>query len=133
MSSQTPLACVMIVEDNPSLNQLLAEALEEAGCTVVQAFDGLQAYELVRQHWPRVILLDLDLPRLYGHLVLRSLARTPDTAEIQVVVLTGRPSLLTDDDRALAAAVLHKPAAIDEILGAVRAALAASNTAAPDA
>ena len=120
-----PRACVLVAEDDAEVNRLLAEALREAGCEVVQAFDGLQAYELARARRPAAILLDLNLPRLYGQVVLRSLRRDPATAGIRVVVLTGRPDLLREEDQAAAFAVLHKPAGIDDITGAVRAALRA--------
>ena len=115
--------CIMIVEDSPALNRLLAGAFREAGCEVVQAFDGLEAYELARERRPRVILMDLDLPRLYGQVVMRSLQRDPATAGIKVVILTARPELLREDDRTAAFAVLHKPTDLDEIIRIVRTAL----------
>ena len=118
-----PPACVLIAEDDAEINALLAEAFREVGCEVLQAFDGLQAVDLARARRPAVILLDLDLPRLYGHLILRSLRRDPFTAHIGVVVLTGRPELLSAEDRAAADAVLHKPVGLDAILDAVRTAL----------
>ena len=117
--------CVLVVEDNPALNRLLAAALRATGYETVQAFDGLQAHELARERRPSVILLDLDLPRLYGQVVMRSLRRDPATAPIKVVVLTGRPDLLREEDRAAAFAILHKPADLDDIMRAVRAALRA--------
>ena len=70
-----------------------------------------------------MILLDLDLPRLYGQVVLRSLQRDPATADTKVVILTAHPELLREDDRAAAFAILHKPADLDDIMRAVRAAL----------
>jgi CheY-like chemotaxis protein len=118
-----PRTCVMVVEDNPALNGLLAEALGEIGCEVVQAFDGLEAFELAHEHRPSVILMDLDLPRLYGQVVMRSLRRDPATADVNVVILTAHPELLGEEDRAAAFAILHKPAQLDDIMRAVRAAL----------
>ena len=120
-----PRSCVLIAEDDAEVNHLLAEALREAGCEVIQAFDGLDAYELVRERRPAVILLDLNLPRLYGQVVMRSLRRDPATAEARVVVLTARPELLREEDRAAAFAILRKPADLDGILRVVRAALRA--------
>ena len=94
-------ACVLIAEDDAEINGLLAEAMREAGCEVVQAFDGMDAYELARERRPGVIVMDLDLPRLYGHVVMRGLRRDPATANIPVVVLTDRPELLSREDAGL--------------------------------
>jgi DNA-binding response OmpR family regulator len=116
---------VLVAEDDAEVNGLLAEALLAAGCEVVRAFDGLEAYELARERRPRVVLLDLNLPRLYGQVVMRSLRRDPATADIKVVVLTAHPDLLLEQDRPAAFAVLHKPAELDTIVGTVRAALRA--------
>ena len=113
----------MIVEDSAPLNRVLATALRGIGYDVVQAFDGMQAYDLAREHRPGAIVMDLDLPRLYGQVVMRSLRRDPATAAIKVVVLTGRPDLLHEDDRAAAFAILHKPAGLDDVTRAVQAAL----------
>ena len=115
-------ARILIVEDNPALNRVLAGAFRAAGCEVVQGFDGLQAHDLARARRPGVILLDLDLPRLYGQVLLRSLRRDPATAASRVVVLTARPDLLRAEDRGLVFAVLLKPTGLDELVGTGRAA-----------
>lgn len=57
---------VMIVEDNP-VNVLIAEAaLSGQGWSVIQASTGEEAIELARQHRPRVILMDINLPGMNG-------------------------------------------------------------------
>ena len=125
-ASPSPRPLVLVVEDDAPLNRLLAAALEHTGYEVAQAFDGLQAYELARRRPPSVVLLDLDLPKLYGQVVLRALRRDAATAGIAVVVLTGHPKLLREEDRVAASAVLYKPARLEQILAAVAAALQAA-------
>ena len=119
----TGRTCVMIVEDDAELNRLLAGAFRDCGCEVIQAFDGMQAYELAHEHRPSVILMDLDLPKVYGHVVMRSLRRDPTTADAKVVILTAQPGLLSEADRSAVFAVLSKPAELDELVATVRAAL----------
>ena len=123
MTPSPPRPLALIAEDDAALNRLLAAALEHHGYEVAQAFDGLQAYELARRRPPSVVLLDLDLPKLYGQVVLRALRRDPATVGIAVVVLTGQPKLLREEDRAMASAVLYKPARLEQILAAIAAAL----------
>jgi DNA-binding response OmpR family regulator len=117
---------VLIAEDDPLLNPVLAEAVREAGWEPLQAFDGLAAVDLARKAQPAVIVLDLNLPRLYGHLILRSLRRDPSTAQMRVVILTAHAELLSPADRAAADAILRKPAGLERILAAIRGLLPAS-------
>src|SRR4051812_39077630 len=81
---------LLIADDNMELNNLLSSHFRAAGYQeLVQAFNGLSALQLARAHQPRVILLDLDLPVLYGQVVVRTLQRDPTTALIKIIVLTG--------------------------------------------
>src|SRR5947208_3131303 len=80
-TSTTRSAYVLVAEDDGPLNELLAETLREGGYRVLQAFDGVQAYELARATLPTLILLDLELPQVYGQVVLRALKNDPRTAD----------------------------------------------------
>ncbi|HVM12531.1 MAG TPA: response regulator [Actinomycetota bacterium] len=92
---------VLLVEDNPADAELTIRALQRNNLTnnVVVARDGAEALDLlfgsnplpVR---PRLILLDLKLPRVDGLAVLRHLKSDPRTKTIPVVVLTS-----SDHDR----------------------------------
>jgi DNA-binding response OmpR family regulator len=113
----------MVVEDDVLLNQTLAEILSGVGCSVLQAFDGLQAFELACQHHPALMVLDLDLPRVYGQVLMRILRSGQVATSTRFVVLTARAELLRDEDRTSAFAVLEKPADLDEFVGTVEAAL----------
>ena len=83
---------IVIVEDDPSDQALILRALEQAGVGsgVVVMNDGVEVLEWVLAHVPpRLILLDLDMPRLSGKDVLRRLRRLPNLAGGPVVVLSG--------------------------------------------
>jgi len=69
-------------------------------------------------------LLDLELPMLNGQFVLRILQRDAATASIKIIVLTGYPELLTEQDRQAVFAVVPKPFNINELSELVRQALA---------
>ncbi len=58
-------------------------------------------------------------------MLLRSLKRSPATTVIPVIVTTAHPELLGESDRPLAAAVLHKPFTIDQLLVTIESVLSA--------
>ena len=88
---------ILLVEDDPSDIALTLHAFKTAnvGNTIHVARDGVDALERIfgngtdiPPHPPKIILLDLKLPRLDGHEVLRRLKHDPRTRAIPVIVLT---------------------------------------------
>jgi CheY-like chemotaxis protein len=66
--------------------------LELEGLDVVRCSDGLEALEQVAVRRPDVITLDVMMPRLDGFSTIERLRADPATADIPVVVVTGRAS-----------------------------------------
>ena len=60
------LPCILVVEDEPVIRELMAILLEEEGYAVRQARDGLEALETVEQHPVDLVLSDVKMPRLDG-------------------------------------------------------------------
>ena len=85
-ASPRPLA--LVVEDYPPTHKLLADWLIEAGMATASATDGDAALAQARRLHPRVIVLDLQLPKRDGWEVLTELKNDPATADIPVVVVT---------------------------------------------
>jgi DNA-binding response OmpR family regulator len=79
---------VLVVEDEPGLAEVLALHLRAAGYAPVVARDGLEALYALDRAPPRVILLDLHLPRLSGFRLLALLQQRPAAARAPVLVLT---------------------------------------------
>jgi two-component system response regulator len=91
---------ILLVEDNPNDVKLTLHAFKTANLanTVHVARDGVEALEFLfgpepsatgkLAKMPKLILLDLKLPRLDGHEVLKRLKGDPRTRSIPVVVLT---------------------------------------------
>ncbi|OHA49450.1 MAG: hypothetical protein A2682_00270 [Candidatus Terrybacteria bacterium RIFCSPHIGHO2_01_FULL_58_15] len=92
---------ILIIEDDPSLQAALVEALSASGFLTHKASDGPEGIEVARKEGPALILLDLLLPGQSGFEVLRLLKRDEQLKRIPVIVLTnlGSPE---DVDRALA-------------------------------
>ena len=113
---------ILVVDDERTLRETLAESLEEEGYVVFQAADGREAVEAFRRHHPDLILLDLMLPELSGIEVCRIiraesgvpiLMLTAKSAEIDKVVGL---ELGADD-------YVTKPFSFRELLARVRALL----------
>jgi two-component system response regulator len=93
-------ADILLVEDNPNDVKLTLHAFKSANIanTIHVARDGVEALEFLfctgphagrsMQEKPKLILLDLKLPRLDGHEVLKRIKDDPRTSGIPVVVLT---------------------------------------------
>jgi two-component system response regulator RegX3 len=80
---------ILVVEDEPTLRETLAEALEADGYAVVQAGDGRAALERFRAATPDLVLLDLMLPELSGLEVARHIRAE---SSVPIVMLTARDS-----------------------------------------
>lgn len=71
------MATILIVDDDPSIGNLLEEALTEEGYAVLRAYSGTEAVLLLRQTRPDLVLLDMMLPGLSGEEVLPHLKGVP--------------------------------------------------------
>jgi len=81
---------VLVVEDEPPLQKLLAYNLEAAGFETAQAFDGEEAVTLIEERLPDILILDWMLPQLSGIELCRRLRRRPETARLPIIMLTAR-------------------------------------------
>ncbi|MEZ4269631.1 MAG: response regulator [Myxococcota bacterium] len=74
-STQTRSGAVLVVDDESAVREVATAILEDAGYPVLQARDGLEAVEAVREHGEEIsaVLLDLCMPRLDGLGALRQI------------------------------------------------------------
>ena len=79
---------VLVVDDDPLVQQLVAGQLVPAGFQVSTASDGLEALKKARELRPNAIVLDIYLPRLDGWSVLSTLKSEPDLARIPVIIIS---------------------------------------------
>jgi DNA-binding response OmpR family regulator len=82
---------ILVVEDEPTLRETLAEALESDGFRVITAADGREALTRFRADRPDLVLLDLMLPELSGVEVCRILRAESATP---IIMLTAKDSEL---------------------------------------
>ena len=79
--------CVLLVDDDPSVRNLLARHFEKAGIEAYHAEDGIDALGKLRDKLPKVIVTDLQMPRMAGWEFIRVVRRRFPT--IPIVALFG--------------------------------------------
>ena len=113
---------ILVVEDEPSLQETLAYNLKKEGYTVETVGDGLAALDLARKLKPDLIVLDLMLPGIDGFEVTRILRKEMTTS---ILMLTARDDEI---DRVVGLEVgaddyLTKPFSMRELMARVKAQL----------
>jgi DNA-binding response OmpR family regulator len=111
---------ILVVEDETTLRETLAEALETEGFRVVQAADGREALTRFRADRPDLVLLDLMLPELSGIEVCRIIRAE---SSVPIVMLTAKDSEL---DKVVGLELgaddyLTKPFSLRELTARIRA------------
>ena len=112
----------LVVDDSAVIRELIAVNLELEGFLVTCASDGEAALRAVREVVPDVITLDVMMPRLDGLATVRRLRDDPTTADIPIVMVSGRSSA-ADLERGREAGVeayLTKPFEPSELVEVVR-------------
>ena len=81
---------VLVVDDEPTIAEVVARYLERAGYETRIAADGVAAIDAAISARPDLVVLDLMLPGHSGYEVLTELRRREETREIGVLLLTAR-------------------------------------------
>ncbi|MBW2257154.1 MAG: response regulator, partial [Deltaproteobacteria bacterium] len=108
-------AGVLVIDDDPSMRDLIRRHLEAKGFTVSTASDGITGIDLARRLRPAVITLDVVMPDLDGWFVLELLKRDPDLCDIPVVLVT----MVDDREKGMALGAVEylvKPVGRDRLL-----------------
>lgn len=83
-------ATILVVEDEPAIQELIAVNLEHAGHSVLRALDAERAAQMVRDVLPDVVLLDWMLPGQSGIAFARRLREDERTRAVPIIMLTAR-------------------------------------------
>jgi len=114
---------VLVIDDEPPIRKLLRVGLSAHGYQIMEASSGKMALEFLGGQTPDLIVLDLGLPDMQGHELLRMIRARNDS--VPIVVLSSR-----DDEAGKVQALdygaddyVTKPFGMDELLARMRAAL----------
>jgi two-component system OmpR family response regulator len=125
VADKTSEARLLVVDDEPSIRELLTASLRFAGFDVVPAADGAEALKLAEQHRPDLVVLDVMLPDLDGFTVTRKLRERG--RDMPVLFLTARDETA---DKIAGLTVggddyVTKPFSLEEVVARIRAGVVA--------
>ncbi|MBW3012081.1 response regulator [Candidatus Woesearchaeota archaeon] len=81
---------ILVVEDERNIIELVKLSLIPGQYNILEAMDGITALQLIKEHRPSLVLLDLMLPKLDGKEVCKIVKKDPGTQEIPIVMLTAK-------------------------------------------
>ncbi len=84
------MGAVLLVEDNRVEQLAISKMLFLSGLDVIVADDGVEALKKVQCYCPRLVILDIVLPRMNGYEVCRQLKKNKRTQSILVVMFTAK-------------------------------------------
>ena len=118
-------ATLLVVGDSASNLELVKRWLERDGYSVVTASSGRETLALLEKTLPDLVVVDVSMPASNGLQVCERIKENPRTSQVPVVILTGAMNPEDARARALADAILDKPAAPSTLKAVVRRLLAA--------
>ena len=119
---------VVLVDDDADVRRVAEFRLKAAGYEVMAASDGEAGLQLIRAERPRVVLLDLMMPKIHGYAVLQQIRSDPTLRGIRVIVTSAKtyPADIQKAKDVGADDYLTKPYDLDLLVAKVRAALDAA-------
>jgi CheY-like chemotaxis protein len=84
---------ILVVDDEPDMQEFIATVLQDNGATVVLAGDGEEALRAARREKPDLMTLDISMPKMDGGQVFQALRSDPQLKNIPVCIISGKPEL----------------------------------------
>ena len=114
---------ILLVDDDQQVRTMFGMALRKNGYRVIDADSGVTGLALARQHLPDLILSDIHMPGGDGSTLLQNIRHDPELRSKQVVLMTGRPDLVTSRKGMEEGAddFLVKPVGLNALLSCIKA------------
>ncbi|MGB8694893.1 MAG: response regulator, partial [Steroidobacteraceae bacterium] len=80
----------LVVDDSITVRRVTQRLLERNGMRVLTARDGMEAIELLAEHVPDIILLDIEMPRMDGYEVAAQVRADPRLSQVPIIMITSR-------------------------------------------
>ena len=119
---------ILIVDDDHELSDGLRTVLERQGFRVFQARDGQQGKQLIYQHHPDLVILDMMMPRMGGYPVLEHFRGKPDAPPIIMITANEGSRHKAYAEYLGVVDYIRKPFAMERLLEAVNKAFAQTSS-----
>ncbi len=118
MAARTDNPVVLVIEDDPSVRELLSDVLDEVDYEVVAVPDGNAALRTMQVLHVDLITLDLDLPGLTGSDLLRLIHERQQPVPPVIVISSSAP--LSRELQSKVQGVMTKPFDVDDLISTIR-------------
>lgn len=86
---------ILVVDDDPDLVEAVSMKLESENYRVAKAYDGIQAWDKIKEERPALVILDVMMPNKNGYEVCDEIKKDPEYKDITVLLLTAVGSAVT--------------------------------------
>ncbi|HEY9885172.1 MAG TPA: response regulator [Thermosynechococcaceae cyanobacterium] len=119
---------ILVIDDSNVIRNMVRDMLPKGNFEVLEAKDGVQGLNLIRQERPNLIMLDFLLPRLSGWEVYQQIQLQHDLQAIPLVLMSGRKEEVTEklQEPFEYFEFVQKPFDQKELIDAIKAAMAKS-------
>jgi DNA-binding response OmpR family regulator len=118
---------ILVVDDDPDLVESVSMKLESENFSVTKAYDGVEAWDKIKEERPDLIILDVMMPRKNGYELCNELKKSEEYKDIIVVLLTAVADAVTstsythmDGKTTLADDFIPKPIELDRLMEIVK-------------
>ncbi len=115
---------ILVVDDDLDLSDGVRAVLEKQGFRVMQARDGQQCKQMIYQHLPDLVILDMMMPRMGGYPVLEHFRGKPDAPPIIMITANEGSRHKAYAEYLGVVEYIRKPFAMEKLLEAVQKGLA---------
>ncbi len=117
---------ILVIDDSNVIRNMVREMLPKGNFEVLEAKDGMQGLNLIRQERPTLIMLDFLLPKLSGYEVFQNIQASPELVSIPLVLMSGRKEEVTEklQEPFEYFEFVQKPFDQKELIEAIKAAMA---------
>jgi len=122
--AETKNKTILVVDDDMELSDGLRMMLERQGFRVLQARDGQQGKQMVYQHQPDLVILDMMMPRMGGYPVLEHFRDKPDAPPIIMITANEGSRHKAYAEYLGVVEYIRKPFAMEKLMEAVHKGLA---------
>lgn len=113
---------IMAVDDSASIRQMVSFTLKRAGYEVIQAVDGEEALEKLEDQPVKMVITDLNMPKMDGLELIRKIRQNPSYKFIPIIMLTteSQESMKSEGKSAGATGWIVKPFKPEQLLAVVK-------------